>query len=460
MSTNDPRDPRNVPSSPDRLELRGPVGGVTRIGPRAFALAIAIIGAIVLVVIYGINKTTAQKTVATTTTTVATSPAPNPFANVPIVATPPPSPEPTPPLLEAPTPVPDLQAQPVQQRVASGGDSAAQAQQYAAAAKARAEEEAAEKAREERIQAAYRSPVLTTGEASIGGAGSVGFAGNGGGAGQPAVQLASGARSAVGDGSGGGSGAPAAPAANVQPTANPNAYLSGPVGQYTNARTDGSVDQTTTALPANTNADDYIKTGRTAARSPYQLTAGSVLPASLITGLDSEAPGIIVGQIREDVYDTKTGKYMLVPRGTRLVGVYKSGVAYGESRVLVTWRRMIFPDTTNIDLENMSGNDVEGYAGLGGTVDNHTGRIIGAALLSSVIATAYQLTQPNQQSVFGYPTAGQIAEQQTSQQVTQVTNQLVQKQLNIPPTVYVPKGYPFLVIVDRDIVFPSAYHRL
>ncbi|MBV8579506.1 MAG: conjugal transfer protein TrbI, partial [Candidatus Eremiobacteraeota bacterium] len=115
--------------------------------------------------------------------------------------------------------------------------------------------------------------------------------------------------------------------------------------------------------------------------------------------------------------------------------------------------------TTNIDLENMSGNDVEGCAGFGGTVDNHTGRVIGAALLSSIIATAYQLTQPQNQTVLTIPNAGQIAQQQTAQQITQVTNNLINKQLNIPPVVYVPKGYPFLVVVDRDIVFPGAYRR-
>ncbi|MBV8643242.1 MAG: TrbI/VirB10 family protein [Candidatus Eremiobacteraeota bacterium] len=474
MSSHDPRDPRDTrpPSSPDHLELRGPVGGVTRIGPRAFALALAVLGAIVLIVIYGINKTTATKGTETVATTTANSPAPNPFATVPIVATPAPSAEPTPPLLEPPTPVPNVEQQQVAKAPAPPpqpqGPSPEELQREQQEQQAAAD---AEKARRDRILAAYRSAILTGSNQ----AGGVGFAGNGGG--EAPVQLASNPGGTVaapqgGYAAGGGAGAPNSantlmgqniPAGTTLPaqnaTPNPNAFLSGPVGQYSGNHVDTDVGETTSALPANTNADDYIKSPRTAARSPYQLTAGTVIPAALVTGLDSELPGIVIGQVREDVYDTKSGKYMLVPRGTRLIGIYRSGVEYGLSRVFVTWRRMIFPDTTNIDLENMSGNDVEGYAGFGGTVDNHTGRVIGAALLSSIIATAYQLTQPQNQTVLTIPNAGQIAQQQTAQQITQVTNNLINKQLNIPPVVYVPKGYPFLVVVDRDIVFPGAYRR-
>jgi type IV secretion system protein VirB10 len=220
-------------------------------------------------------------------------------------------------------------------------------------------------------------------------------------------------------------------------------FLNGPVGQYS------------CLASAESARDDYLPSQRAKPRSQYEVLAGSIIPAALITGINSELAGLISAQVREDVYDTKTGKYLLIPRGSRLLGLYRSGVQYGQSRVLVAWTRLIFPDTTGIDLQGMTGADVEGNAGLGGTVDNHYGKIFGAALLTSILSAGLQLSQPQQQTY--YPNPGQVAAGAASQQILSIGGSLASKALGIAPTVHIPKGYPFSVIVDKDIVFPGMY---
>jgi type IV secretion system protein VirB10 len=177
----------------------------------------------------------------------------------------------------------------------------------------------------------------------------------------------------------------------------------------------------------------------------------------MITAIDSELPGLISAQVRENVYDSKTGRYLLIPKGSRLIGLYKNDVAYGQSRVLVAWGRLIFPDTTSIDLQNMSGADVEGGAGVAGTVDNHYGKIFGAAILTSILAAGVQLASPQNSSILTAPSSGQVVGQAVGQQIASVGTQILQKNLNVPPTLHIPKGYPFIVVVDRDIVFSGPY---
>lgn len=482
MSTNDPRDPRE-PRSPDRLEMRGRVAGVTRIGPRAIGLGVAVIGLLLIAVIYGVNKSSAVKSpnanASAPPVVNQASPQGNPFANVPLAPTPGPSTEPPPPLLPAPTPVPNVEANthPADNAnaAATSANNAAQEAEAQREAQAQAQRDAEEKARRERIAAAYRSPIFGSGSGEQAGSGAGGFVGSAGGA--PVQLAASGSSTDTSGGFAGNGGVSGTPSlANglmgrsgdsngAQPTPNPNAFLAGPTGQYANAGSGAqnfSFESANPPLPANTNSDDYLASGRTGARSPYQITAGTVIPAALITGIDSELPGLMTAQVREDVYDTKTGKYLLIPRGTRLVGLYKSGLSNGQDRILVTWQRMIFPDTSNIDLMNMPGHDVGGFAGFGGDVDNHSGKIIGAVLLSSIITAAFELTNPQQSgaNTNGGLNAGQTLSSAVGQNVAQATSQLIQRQIQIPPVVYVAKGYPFIVMVDRDIVFPGVYHGL
>jgi type IV secretory pathway VirB10-like protein len=221
-------------------------------------------------------------------------------------------------------------------------------------------------------------------------------------------------------------------------------FLNGPLGQYS------------CLASAETTKEQYLNSQRALPRSEYEVLAGSIIPADLITGINSELPGIVSAQVREDVYDTKTGRYLLIPRGTRLLGLYRSNVGYGQTRVLVAWTRMIFPDTTGINLMGMTGADVEGNAGLSGTVDNHYGKVFGAALLTSVLSAGIQLSQPQQQNTL-YPNPQQLAASAAAQNILSLGNSLTSRALGIAPTVNIPKGYPFVVIVDKDIVFPGIY---
>jgi type IV secretion system protein VirB10 len=488
-----PNDPR-IPKSPDGLDrgLRGNVAGVTRIGPRAFFLISLVIVLAFVAILYGLNRRSGFQTAAMQQSTMASpvaseSNAPRFGSDVPIVPTAAPA-TPAPPLLVPPTSVPNLDN-------SGGGANAAAAAapaapqgptpEEAAAARARQAQDdarlAEEKRRRDLILAAQRSPILTGqgtdqaggGVGSAGGA--TGFAGTSG-AGGGAVQLASVPAGGTGSTTSGGGASGGSPSVGTQvgqalggafgrngadtviqqqtpaPTrAQEQGFLQGPTGQYAPQAASNLV------LPNGGNPKDYLQAQRTAAYSPFELTAGTVIPAALITAINSELEGVIVAQVRENVYDTKTGRYLLIPKGSRLTGVFRNNVQYGFGRVFVAWNRLIFPDTSSIDLDEMGGADQEGSAGLGGVVDNHNGKIIGAALLTSVLAAGLQLAQPQQQSLSINPSAGQVLSQAVGNQVVQVGTQIINKNLNIPPVVYVLKGYPFIVVVDRDIVLPGPY---
>ena len=232
-----------------------------------------------------------------------------------------------------------------------------------------------------------------------------------------------------------------------QPTPAPSAtsFLSGPFNE---------IKQVQGALSDAYHDAQYVPSQRYAPRTNFELIAGSVLPAELVTAIDSELPGVIVAQVRSDVFDSRSGRYLLVPRGSRLVGVYQSEIGYGQSRVLVAWQRLIFPDTSSIDLYNQPGADSDGRAGLSGAVDRHTGRIIGALLVSSILSAASGL-----QANIGTANSsnGSIIVNSAGQQVAQAGTQLAEKEANVPPTIHIPKGYPFVVVVDRDIAFSQPY---
>lgn len=192
--------------------------------------------------------------------------------------------------------------------------------------------------------------------------------------------------------------------------------------------------------------------------SPYELHAGSVIPATLITGINADLPGIIVGQVRDDVFDSVTGQFLLIPRGTKLVGAYDSRIAQGQRRVLVAWTRLLYPDGSSLDLSGMAGTDPAGYAGFGANVDDHLNKTIDSALLLSIISAGAQLSQPQRSAtVNGVADVGQTIAGALGQQIGNTSIQLTQRQLGIPPTLEVPPGYIFDVLVDRDIVLSTPY---
>ena len=137
--------------------------------------------------------------------------------------------------------------------------------------------------------------------------------------------------------------------------------------------------------------DDYLENSKKKPRSPYEVKAGSYIPAALITGINSDLPGSVNAQVTDNVYDTVTGNYLLIPQGAKLVGEYNSNLTFGQKRVQVVWNRIIFPDGNSIDLEKMQGVDIAGYTGFHDKVDNHYLKIYGNAVLLSLMGAGYDI---------------------------------------------------------------------
>lgn len=181
--------------------------------------------------------------------------------------------------------------------------------------------------------------------------------------------------------------------------------------------------------------------------SPYVLQAGAVIPAALITSLRSDLPGQIAAQVTENVYDTPTGRSLLIPQGARLVGIYDSQVSFGQSRLLLVWTRLILPNGYSIVLERQPGADATGQAGLEDGVDHHWGALFKAALLSTILAVGTELgSDQNDSDIVRALRRG------TGDTVNQAGQQIVRRNLNIQPTLTIRPGYPVRVIVTRDLV--------
>ncbi|MFC7208328.1 TrbI/VirB10 family protein [Comamonas endophytica] len=195
-----------------------------------------------------------------------------------------------------------------------------------------------------------------------------------------------------------------------------------------------------------------------APRSPYLLRAGFVLPAMLISGINSDLPGQIVAQVSQDVFDTATGRWRLIPQGARLVGQYASEVAYGQSRVLVAWQRIVFPDGKAMDIGAMPGADGAGRSGFHDRTNNHYLRLFGSALLMSGVTAGIAISQRDTQSPFGNaPTTSSALSEALGQQLGQVTAQMIAKNMGIAPTLEIRPGYRFNVVVTKDLSFPQPY---
>lgn len=201
----------------------------------------------------------------------------------------------------------------------------------------------------------------------------------------------------------------------------------------------------------------YLGNKVTAPLSPYELKTGTVIPGVLVGSMNSDLPGEIIAQVSRNVYDTATGNYLLIPQGTRLYGHYDSKVTFGQDRLLVSWDRLIFPNAYTLDLEGMSGHDEGGSAGYADRVNEHYARIFGAALLTSVLAAGYQLSQPQQSSLLATQSNGQIIAGAVGQQVSTVGTQIAQRNLQVQPTIEIRKGYRMNVMVNKDIVFAGTY---
>jgi type IV secretion system protein VirB10 len=202
---------------------------------------------------------------------------------------------------------------------------------------------------------------------------------------------------------------------------------------------------------------DSLASARTKPVGPYEIKAGWDIPAVLEQALNSDLPGEIKALVRENVYDTATGRFLLIPQGARLVGTYDSRVGYGQNGIQVVWNRLVFPDASSIDLEGMVGQDAAGLSGLRHDVDNHYKRLVGFALLTSVFSAAFQLSQTQRGSVLAYPSPAETAGSAIAGQISQLGADVTRRNLNIQPTIKVPVGYRFNVRVNRDILFDSPY---
>ena len=217
-----------------------------------------------------------------------------------------------------------------------------------------------------------------------------------------------------------------------------------------------------TAQFANTAGGDRWKLDSQpeAPRTPYELRAGFVVPATLISGINSDLPGQIMAQVAQNVFDTPTGKHLLIPLGSRLVGAYSSEVKYGQARVLVAWQRIVFPDGKAMDIGAMPGGDSAGYAGFNDQVNNHYWRLFGSAFLMSAVTAGIAYSQnQNQPSgpYYGAPSASSAMSEALGQQLGQVTAQMIGKNLSISPTLEIRPGYRFNVIVTKDMTFSKPY---
>jgi type IV secretion system protein VirB10 len=194
-----------------------------------------------------------------------------------------------------------------------------------------------------------------------------------------------------------------------------------------------------------------------APRTSYELRAGFVIPATLISGINSDLPGQIIAQVSQDVFDSATGRYRLIPQGTRLVGTYDAQVAYGQRRLLVAWQRLIFPDGKAMDIGSMPGADSAGYAGFNDKTNNHYLRIFGNALLMSGVIAGINSSQTNPDNdPFGTSTNTLIT-QALAQQMGRVATEMIQKNLNISPTLEIRPGYRFNVMAVKDLTFQKPY---
>jgi type IV secretion system protein VirB10 len=201
--------------------------------------------------------------------------------------------------------------------------------------------------------------------------------------------------------------------------------------------------------------------GRTAGQA-LEIKTGAVIPSVMVTGINSDLPGNIIAQVSQNVWDTASGRQLLIPQGSKLFGVYDSRVVYGQERVLVAWNRLIFPDGSAFTFGAMPGNDMAGYAGYTDEVNNHYLRIFGSAVLMSLISggmayTMDSLDASGNSGTDNTPSMQQEMASALAAQLGQATMQLLQKNLNIKPTLEIRPGYQFNVIVTKDLVFQKPY---
>jgi len=199
-------------------------------------------------------------------------------------------------------------------------------------------------------------------------------------------------------------------------------------------------------------AGGYLAATREAARGDYELFAGSVIPATMVTAINSDLPGTITATVRRTVYDSRDPSTVLIPQNAQLIGEYNSIVQYGQQRLMVVWNQLTYPDGSTLDLKGMAGVNAQGEAGFYDQVDNHYLRVFGSAALISLFGAAAQMSQPQNSSMFTTPDMSQQATAQFATQMNTAAANILNKNLQIAPTLNIRPGYMFNAMVNKTVI--------
>lgn len=200
----------------------------------------------------------------------------------------------------------------------------------------------------------------------------------------------------------------------------------------------------------------YLPNQVVAPISPYELKRGSVIPATLITGVNSDLPGRIIAQVSQHVYDSATGHHVLIPQGTRLFGRYDSKVTFGQRRALVIWTDIVFPNGSTLQIGGMAGADMQGYGGFSDQVDNHYFEVFGSAILVAAIGAGIDMALPADRGSADN-SATDAARRSFAETFSEVADRTIGQNMEVQPTLEIRPGYLFNVLVDQDMVFPGPF---
>lgn len=200
----------------------------------------------------------------------------------------------------------------------------------------------------------------------------------------------------------------------------------------------------------------YLPNQVMAPLSPFELKRGSVIPATLITGINSDLPGRLIAQVSQHVFDSATGHHLLIPQGTRLFGRYDSKVTFGQRRALVIWTDIVFPDGATLQIGGMAGTDAQGYGGFSDQVDNHYFEVFGTAILVAAIGAGIDMALPDDQGSADN-SATDAARRSFAETFSEVADRTIGRNMEVQPTLEIRPGYIFNVLVDQDLVFPKAF---
>ncbi len=230
---------------------------------------------------------------------------------------------------------------------------------------------------------------------------------------------------------------------------------------FENGTNGANVPFTMKAAPKNEQSGNWELNSQVNNPKTLSVMTGAVIPATMVSGINSDLAGKIIAQVSQNVYDTPTGRHLLIPQGTKLFGTYGSEVIYGQDRVFVVWNRLIFPDGKNIDIGEMNGTDQSGYAGFNDKVNNHYLRLFGGAIMMSAITAGVTYTQDkySNDSNNDKVTASSSMSQALGNQLGNTAVQLIQRNMNISPTIEIRPGYKLNVVVTKDIIFSKPYEN-